>query len=118
VGAAYLLFITIKHFVAHHQSKEETKPKVGTGFWMTVFLVELTDIAFAVDSVVAAVGVIKGPDKLWVAYAGALIGVILLRWAAGVFTKILDRYPVIEHVAYALVGWVGVKMLMMSGHNF
>lgn len=118
IGAAYLLFITIKHFVLHKKEEDEVKERKQMGFWQTVLLVELTDIAFAIDSVVAAVGMIKGEDKLWVAYAGALIGVILLRWAAGVFTKLLDRYPAIEHVAYGLVGWVGVKLLLMSGHNF
>ncbi len=118
IGAAYLLFITIKHFIQHQKQEESVKTKANLGFWQTVLLVELTDIAFAIDSVVAAVGLIKGPEKLWVAYAGALIGVIILRWAAGIFTKLLDRFPAIEHVAYLLVGWVGVKLFLMSGHNF
>lgn len=118
IGALYLVFITIKHFVSHAQEENDVKTRSNLGFWQTVLLVEFTDIAFAVDSVVAAVGVIKGPDKLWVAYAGALIGVILLRWAAGLFIKLLDRFPALEHVAYLLVGWVGVKLVMMSGHNY
>lgn len=118
LGALYLLYITLKHFFSHVKKDENgEKPVNKQGFWMTVFLVELTDIAFAVDSVLAAIGFIGDDSKLWVAYAGALIGVILLRFAATFFVKLLDKFPSLEHLAYGLVGWVGIKLLMMSGHS-
>lgn len=117
IGAAYLIYLTAKHFLTREQD-HEVKSKAGLGFWQTVIMVEITDMAFAIDSVIAAIGVIRGPDKLWVAYAGAIIGVALLRWAAGFFTTLIDKYPALEHLAYSLVGWVGVKLLLMSGHNF
>ncbi|MCB0824669.1 MAG: TerC family protein [Armatimonadetes bacterium] len=116
-GALYLIFLTLKHFLKKDHGDDEVKSRAGTGFWMTVLLVEFTDIAFAVDSVLAAVGFIKGPEKLWIAYAGAMIGVILLRYAAQFFIKLLDRMPFLEHMAYALIGWVGVKLLLLSGHS-
>lgn len=116
-GALYLLFLTLKHFLKKEHGDGDVKTRDGTGFWMTVLLVEFTDIAFAVDSVLAAVGFIKGPEKLWIAYAGAMIGVVLLRYAAQFFIKLLDRMPFLEHMAYALIGWVGVKLFMMSGHS-
>lgn len=115
LGAVYLVFITAKHFIVHSQPKKEIK--AGAGFWATVVAVEFTDIAFAVDSVIAGVALAKGPEKIWVVYSGAIIGVILLRFAASVFIKLLDRYPSFDHLAYALVGWVGVKLVFMAGHN-
>lgn len=122
IGALYLAFITIKHFIllSRHEMEGEGEAKQlkGRGFWATVLAVELTDIAFAVDSVVAAVAVEPRPAKIWVVYAGAVIGVILLRFAAGLFIKLLDRFPAIEHLAYALIGWVSIKLVMMAGHNF
>ena len=30
----------------------------------------------------------------------------------------LERYPTLDHVAYLLVGWAGVKLLFISGHSF
>ncbi|MDI9641261.1 TerC family protein [Kamptonema cortianum] len=126
VGALYLVWITAKHFVAQAQKDDATgvaKKVAGKGFWHTVFLVELTDIAFAVDSVLAAVTLAQAnskgnfDSKLWVVYAGAIIGVVLLRFAAGAFIKLLDKYPFLEHMAYALVGWAGVKLMVFSGHN-
>lgn len=122
IGAFYLIFITVKHFWAQRGASDlngGTGPKPSTAsFWKTVFLVEVTDIAFAVDSVLVAVSYVSGPDKVWVVYAGAIVGVVLLRFAAGWFTKILDKFPALEHMAYALVGWAGVKLFVMSLHNF
>jgi YkoY family integral membrane protein len=122
LGAAYLLFLPIKHFVkkAHN---DEVKP-VGQGFWQTVIAVELTDIAFALDSVLAGIGFITRPkigileEKVWVVYAGAIIGIILLRFAASLFIRLLEKYPALDHVAYLLVGWVGVKLLFHSLSKF
>lgn len=115
VGAAYLVFIMVKHFVAHSQPHKEIK--AGGGFWQTVIAVELADIAFAIDSVIVGVTFAKSADKIWVVYTGAIIGVILLRFAASIFIKLLDRFPAFDHLAYVLVGWVGVKLAFMAGHN-
>src|SRR5699024_6624211 len=58
IGAAYLLFISIKHLYEKFSPKEVAKDKLegnGSGFWMTVLKVEIADLAFAVDSILAAV---------------------------------------------------------------
>ena len=116
VGGLYLLFIAIKHFVRRHDP--DAKP-VGGGLWQTVIAVELADIAFAVDSVLAGVATIgERMEKLWVVYLGAVMGVILLRFVAGFFIRLLDRYSMLDHVAYVIVGWVGLKLALMAGHNF
>jgi YkoY family integral membrane protein len=117
IGAVYLLAMPIKHFRQHSQ-KTDAKP-VGSGFWRTVIAVELTDIAFAIDSVLAGVTFVNNDKhKIWVVYVGAIIGIVLLRFAASLFIKLLDRYPALDHVAYVLVGWVGVKLAFLAGSNF
>lgn len=118
VGAFYLLWLPIKHFI--HKSSDDTTGKSlsGKGFWPTVIAVEMTDIAFAVDSVLAGVATIKGPDKLWVVYLGAIIGIVALRFAAGYFIRLLERFPALDTMAYVLVGWVGVKLAFMAVHNY
>lgn len=116
VGALYLLALPVRHF-ATHGSRQSTKP-VGAGFWQTVVAVELTDVAFAVDSVLAGVSFVDNrQEKIWVVYTGAMIGILLLRFAAGMFIKLLDRYPIFDHLAYVLVGWVGVKLMVLSAHS-
>src|SRR5690625_3981139 len=60
IGAVYLLFISLNHIYKKIMNIEET-PKVDakerkqSGFWLTVVKVEIADLAFAVDSILAAV---------------------------------------------------------------
>src|SRR5689334_3512142 len=56
IGALYLLYLPIGHFVSHGRGP---KPKKAD-FWKTVIAVELADITFAMDSVLAGVAVIRG----------------------------------------------------------
>lgn len=118
IGAVYLLYLPIKHFI-NKKSEADVELKVaGKGFWGTVVAVELTDIAFAIDSVLAGVAMVKDGSKIWVIYFGAIIGIVLLRFAASMIVRLLERYPDLDHMAYLLVGWVGVKLALMSGHSY
>ncbi|MBT2758747.1 TerC family protein [Mesobacillus foraminis] len=136
IGALYLLFIAINHIVRKlvFKNKEENKiekEKKKSGFWGTVFKVELADIAFAVDSILAAVALamtlpntplpnIGGMDggKFLVIFAGGLIGLVIMRFAANMFVKLLHSRPGLEIAAFAIVGWVGVKLAVLTlGHH-
>jgi YkoY family integral membrane protein len=116
IGAAYLLYMPLAHFRTKDHDKE-AKP-LGKKLWPTVLAVELADIAFAIDSVLAGVALIRSPDKIWVVFAGAVIGIILLRFAANAFIKLLAKYPALDDMAYLLVGWVGVKLAFTAVHNY
>ncbi len=136
IGALYLLFIAINHIVrklVFKQKDEETdkKEKKKSGFWGTVLKVEVADIAFAVDSILAAVALamtlpntnlpqIGGMDggKFLVIFTGGLIGLIIMRFAANLFVKLLHSRPGLEIAAFAIVGWVGVKLAVLTlGHQ-
>jgi YkoY family integral membrane protein len=133
IGAAYLIFMCLnhlfKHFIKHKSGEEEKeeKPKKQSGFWMTVFKVEVADIAFAVDSILAAVALgvtlpeLPIPDiggmnggHFIVIFAGGLIGLIIMRFAANMFVKLLAKKPGLEVAAFVIVGWVGVKLLVQT----
>lgn len=100
-------------------------PSNHPGFWSTVAVIELTDIAFAVDSILAAIAVVGsqpvghvGPHpKLWVVLTGGILGVVLMRVAATLFIKLLERFPRFETSAYLLVAVIGVKLLVDWGFN-
>ena len=123
LGALYLFYLPAKHFLRRKKPKglPEVLPAVSLprasslSFWKTVALVEFTDIAFAIDSVLVAVTVSK---ELWVVYTGVILGVILLRFGAGALVVLLEKRPGLEHMASLLVGWVAIKLGMMSAHNF
>lgn len=136
IGALYLLFIAINHIVRKlvfkkkDENTEETEKK-KSGFWGTVIKVELADIAFAIDSILAAVALamtlpnttlpqIGGLDggKFLVIFAGGLIGLIIMRFAANLFVRLLHSRPGLEIAAFAIVGWVGVKLAVLTlGHK-
>lgn len=102
-------------------------PEMWRKFWWTVFVIEMTDIAFAVDSIVAAIGVVGSPPpgtpptalhpKLWVVVLGGFLGVIVMRFAAAIFIKLLEKFPRFETAAYLLVIVIGMKLLIDWGFN-
>lgn len=133
LGAAYLLFISFKHIYDQRKGQDhsiEPEATKGSSFWMTVLKIELADIAFAIDSMLAAValavtlphldlfgvadigGINSG--QFTVMLAGGLIGVIIMRFAAHKFVQLLEKYPQLETAAFVVVGWVGVKLLVMT----
>lgn len=139
IGAVYLLYISINHTVKHilknrratedakPKSTKPTKPKKESGFWMTVLKVEVADIAFAVDSILAAVALavalppsglpnIGGLDggQFIVIFLGGFIGLIIMRFAASYFVKLLQKRPGLEVAAFLIVGWVGVKLSVIT----
>lgn len=126
IGALYLLYIMIHHFIKKRKETDKVKVTAGSkqsGFWATVAKVELADIAFAIDSMLAAValavtlrpvgdftiGGING-GQFMVMFMGGLIGLIIIRFAATWFVKLLNQYPSLEDAAFLIVGWVGVKL--------
>ncbi|MFN0019723.1 MAG: TerC family protein [Pirellulaceae bacterium] len=87
-------------------------------FWGTVLVIELTDIAFAVDSILAAMALAGArQSKLWVVVTGGIIGVIMMRFAAAMFVRLLEKFPRFELSAYLLVIVIGLKLLADWGFN-
>jgi YkoY family integral membrane protein len=114
-GGGYLLYLSLKHFVGHITREKHGQKRAGPGFWKTVILVTLMDFAFAMDSILVGVGL---SNKLWVVYTGGVLGIIAMRFAAGGFLKLLDRFPGLEHTAYVLIGWISIKLFIESYPGF
>src|SRR5699024_11659559 len=128
LGAIYLMYIAGKNLLRKAMNQDHAKvPKRNEGgFWMTVLKVETADLAYAVDSILAAValavalpptglftvGSLDGGQFL-VVFFGGMIGVILMRFAANLFVKLLQQRPGLELAAFLIVGWVGVKLSLL-----
>ncbi|MBI4367088.1 MAG: TerC family protein [Deltaproteobacteria bacterium] len=113
-GALYLLFLAGKNIFRRHDHTDEAIRAKGLGFWRTVIAVELTDIAFSIDSIIAAVAM---SPKIWVIYFGGIAGIIGMRFVAGIFLRLIERFPGLERGAYLLVGWIGGKLAAESWHE-
>lgn len=125
LGAGYLAWLAIKYFMdkrRESQAEEEELQGINKSgllirlfgnFWGTVAAVELMDIAFSIDSVLAAFGI---SQEIWVLLLGGMLGVLMMRGVAGVFLKLIDRVPEIETTAYVLILIISVKMLLGVFH--
>lgn len=112
VGGAYLLFIAGKYFFGPKEQEEEGDnevKRVFSNFWKAVIVIELTDIAFAVDSILAAVAL---SNKFWVVFIGGFMGVVMMRFAANAFITLLEKFPKFETTAYLLVALIGAKVIL------
>jgi len=119
VGSLYLLYLVYQHFGGGQDAEARrtpppARPAFGlSAFWATVVKVELTDIVFAIDSIL--VGVAMSP-KLWVVMAGGFLGIVTMRLLIGRMLSLVDRYPALVDGAFIIIAWVAVKLLMEFLH--
>jgi YkoY family integral membrane protein len=132
-ASAYLLWLCGRHLQLLLQGREEGLASTpgdngevlpvahgsgGDGALVTASLgsvvatLALTDLAFSLDSVAAAVAV---SDRLELVIAGGVIGVIALRLTAELFIRWLERYRHLETAGYLAVGLVGLRLLLRLG---
>nr|WP_295973994.1 TerC family protein [uncultured Bacillus sp.] len=121
IGAAYLAWLAVRYFLDRRKenSNDEAEAKgirkeglfirLFGNFWGTVASVELMDIAFSVDSVLAAFGI---SEKVWILLLGGMLGVLMMRGIAGIFLKLIERIPELETAAYVLILIISVKMFL------
>jgi YkoY family integral membrane protein len=120
VGALYLLYLSYSHFFGRPDSDERRAIRPATpwmglsAFWATVVKVELTDIVFAVDSILVAVAM---SNKIWVIISGGVLGIITMRLVIGQLLVIVRRYPALVDGAFIIIAWVGVKLLIEYLHS-
>jgi YkoY family integral membrane protein len=107
VGGHYLLWLVLQHFMNKRDGEEEIQTK-QVGFWSTVLTVELMDIAFSIDSVIAAFGV---SNQVWVLFLGGILGILMMRGVAQLFLALIERIPEFETTAFILIGIIGLRMI-------
>lgn len=114
-GALYLAYLVVSHFLKKGK-EDDGGPKELTGsFWNVVISLNLVNLAFSVDSILAGVALLKPamrdtPTGFWIVVAGGLMGLVLVRFASSFFLKLLDRFPALDDVAYILIAWIAIKL--------
>jgi len=114
IGGLYLVYLAMKHmFFVFKEDAHQPRPATAGNFWRTVLVVELTDLAFSIDSITTAVAM---SAKIMVVWLGGILGIVFLRFAAGFFIRLLERLPRLEDLAYQLIFFIGTKLLLESLH--
>lgn len=135
VGGAYLLFLTVRHFMKSekknlddikHEAEHEadvvpksklyklTVGKIGP-FWGTVIAIEVMDLAFSLDNVLAAVAYTESlpePANRYLLWAGVFIGILAMRFVAQGFVKLMEKFSFLETAAFVVIGLLGAKLTM------
>lgn len=112
-GGLYLLWLSVRYFQNHSApltGAEQVNTTPGVSFGRTVLTLAITDLAFSIDSVAAAVAI---SDQILLVVTGALIGVVALRFTSGMFIRWLQIYPRLETAGFLAVGFVGLKLLVL-----
>jgi YkoY family integral membrane protein len=128
LGGLYLLWISARYFLGKSRSRADRIdiPQRPGHLWQTIAAIEFTDLAFAIDSILAAVALVGPPPrgsksaihpKFWVIAVGGMIGIVLMRFAAAGLAKIIERFPRLHRSAYYLVSVIGLKLLIDWGFN-
>jgi len=86
-GAAYLLWLVFQHFTSPEDEEGDHMEPRFANLWQAIPVLALTDLAFSLDSVTTAIAV---SDDTWLVLLGGTIGIIALRFMAGLFMKWLE----------------------------
>lgn len=117
IGALYLIRLAVQNLKIKGQEEDpavSAHAAADANFWIVVLQIELTDLALSLDNVVAAVSL---SSKLWVVMLGVALGILTMRFAAGGFTWLITREPVIETAAYIIIFNLGVELLLTTNFN-
>lgn len=128
IGAVYLIYLSLNNVLGlYFGSNQKQHTTVGKGFWTTVGKIGIADLAFAIDSILAAVALAMAlPDsplppfggmdggKFAIVLIAGIAGLVLIKFAADWFVTLLDKRPGLETTAYLIVGWVGVKLAVLT----
>ncbi|HEY9601023.1 MAG TPA: hypothetical protein V6C85_05385 [Allocoleopsis sp.] len=111
LGAAYLLWLVFEHFTSEEDEEHHHHGPRFTSLWQAIPIIAVTDLAFSLDSVTTAIAI---SDQIWLVLAGGTIGVITLRFMAGLFIRWLKEYAYLEDAGYTTVGLVGLRLLVRA----
>lgn len=115
LGAGYLMYLSLNHFY-RMKYPERAKRKKGKNkkpilplFWSVVISIELMDIVFSIDSILASLAISPNPVIVLI---GGLIGILCMRGIAEVIMHLIDIVPELEVMAYFLIGLIAIKLFL------
>ncbi|MHC5773845.1 TerC family protein [Nostoc sp.] len=109
LGAAYLLWLVFQHFTSQESEDDHHHGPRFNSLLQAIPVIAFTDLAFSLDSVTTAIAV---SQEKWLVLTGATVGIITLRFMAGLFIRWLDEFENLEDAGYVTVALVGLRLLL------
>ncbi len=112
VGGLYLIYLAYKALFGKGEDGESSGMNVKIGWlsplWSTIVAIEIMDLVFSIDNVFAAVAF---TSNIWLICGGVFVGILAMRFATTKFVKVLEKNPILEKVAYWVIGALGLKLV-------
>lgn len=108
LGALYLLWLVFDYFFLPDEDEDHHSLRFKS-VWQVIPTIAITDLAFSLDSVTSAIAI---TEDTWLIVAGGTIGIVILRFLAGLFIRWLQEYTYLEDAGFITVGFVGVRLLL------
>lgn len=125
VGAIYLIHLSMNHLGDITVKKESVEQEIEeeleeetylvkqltktTSFWRTVLIIELADLIFSLDNVIAIVALTQ---NFIVLIIGVALGILLMRIAAQKLIPIIEKIPELGIAAYILIFNIAIELLL------
>lgn len=124
VGGLYLLWLVYDWWKGKQTVTEEDdfdsidvkgnwfyRATVGVigNFWATVALVEIMDLTFSIDNVLAVVAYTNNTVVICI---GVFIGILAMRFVAQAFVKLMEKYDFLETSAFVVIAVLGLKLCL------
>ncbi|KRN07584.1 TerC faamily membrane protein [Liquorilactobacillus sucicola DSM 21376 = JCM 15457] len=113
LGAGYLMYLSVNHFyrIAHPApvKKGKNKKRLLPLFWSVVISIEMMDIVFSIDSVLASLAISSNPVIVLI---GGMIGILCMRGIAEFIIRLMELVPELEVMAYGLIALIAVKLFL------
>ncbi|PSB10127.1 hypothetical protein C7B62_10425 [Pleurocapsa sp. CCALA 161] len=109
LGAMYLLWLVFNYFYSSQDRDDDHRALGFKSVWQIIPTIAITDLAFSLDSVTSAIAI---TEDTWLIVAGGTIGIVILRFLAGLFIRWLQEYTYLEDAGFITVGFVGLRLLL------
>ncbi len=111
-GGLYLMYLAYNALSSKVETEGSSKMTIKIPFlsalWSTIVAIEMMDLVFSIDNVFAAVAF---TPNLWLICGGVFVGILAMRFATTKFVKVLEKNPILEKVAYWVIGALGLKLV-------
>lgn len=111
-GGLYLMYLAYNALSTNVEQGGESKMTIKipllSALWSTIVAIEMMDLVFSIDNVFAAVAF---TPNLWLICGGVFVGILAMRFATTKFVKVLEKNPILERVAYWVIGALGLKLV-------
>lgn len=107
VWGLYLVYLAYDFFKWWEWEEENKQNKYW--FWKTVLTVEIMDLTLSIDNVFWVVAM---TNKVYLIIIWVFIWILVMRFVAGFFINLMNKYPFLETSAFIIIWLLWLKLII------